>query len=72
MAKFTTKYGFSAVRKFGGKEYHFTGDIYKTKSQAAKAAKAYIGKFGGFARIIRVRQGYVVFARYQSIGLVEY
>ena len=64
MAKLMTKHGFSAIRKIGGEEYHYTGTIYKTKSEAAKAAKAYTDKLGGFAQVIRVRQGYVVFARY--------
>ena len=66
MAKLMTKYGFSAIRKFGGKEYHFTGTPYKTKSEAEKAAKAYASKFGASTKVVRVRQGYAVFARYHA------
>jgi len=64
MAKLMTRHWFSAIRRVDGEDWHFTGNVYKTKEEATTAARAYKHKFGGRARVFKVARGYVIFARY--------
>ena len=64
-----TKYGIQALRTFNGKSFHWAdGNIYKTKIDARSFAKEYARKFGAYTRVVKVSQGYVVYARYYSIN----
>lgn len=50
-------------RTFNGTKYHWIGTIHKTRREAEKAAEAYARMYGAWRRVVRLPQGYAVYAR---------
>lgn len=62
-----SKQGVPVYRNFDGEKFHWTGTIHKTKQAAHSAAKSYARHFGAKRRVVKLPQGWVVYARYYSI-----
>ena len=62
-----SKQGIPVYRNFDKKKFHWTGMIHKTKQAARDAAESYAKRFGARRRVVKLPQGWAVYARHYSM-----